>query len=293
MFSQYSIKELEHLSGIKAHTLRIWEQRYGVLTPKRTETNIRYYTDEDLKRILNIALLNKMGLRIGQISLMNDAEINEAIACHSTTCDMHYELHINDLTHAMIALDELYFEKKINTCILQHGLFATMLKVVYPFLEKIGVMWMTGNINPAQEHFISNLIRQKLIVAIDGQIVSYNEKSKHYLLFLPDGELHELSLLFLCFVLKSNNHKVTYLGASVPTKDVAAVIEYTKPQYVYTIFTYSKPINAVKKYISELANVANKQQIVVSGQLLEKCSFQFPENVNIVQDFNKHLAHFV
>ncbi|MGB0931791.1 MAG: MerR family transcriptional regulator, partial [Chitinophagales bacterium] len=194
--ASYSIREIEHLSGVKAHTIRIWEQRYNVVKPKRTDTNIRYYTDEDLKLILNVALLNKQGMRIGTIAKMKKPEIIKKI--HSLgTLEAKHEVQINELIATMIEIDEAKFEKVMLTNILQYGFEETMLKVVYPFLEKIGIMWMTGNINPAQEHFISNLIRQKIIVAIDGQV--HNEKlpSKRYVLFLPAGELHELSLLFL------------------------------------------------------------------------------------------------
>ncbi|MGB0839393.1 MAG: MerR family transcriptional regulator [Chitinophagales bacterium] len=275
--ANYSIKEIEHLSGVKAPTLRMWEQRYSILQPKRTETNIRYYTDDDLKFILNISILNKHGIRIGTIAKMSMETILEQVNKLSDT-NLRYDLKINSLTTAMIEIDEDSFEKIMSTCILQHGFEDTMLKIIYPFLEKIGIMWMTGNINPAQEHFISNLIRQKVIVAIDGQVVRNTPETKHYLLFLPEGELHELSLLFLSYMLKTRNNKVTYLGASVPLKDAVEVVKLRKPDYVYTIIT-SAPSSSIKKYVTEIANSLEEQTILISGQRVKNLKFDLPTNV--------------
>ena len=162
----YSIKDIEHLSGIKAHTLRIWEKRYNIIVPKRTQTNIRYYDDEDLKRLLNVSVLNRYGYKISSIANLHEKEIrNEILAITSKYGDLSAQ--IENLIVAMVDFDKAYFDKIFNKSIMSRGLEETMLKVIYPFFEKIGILWQTGNINPAQEHFISNLIRQKLIVAID------------------------------------------------------------------------------------------------------------------------------
>lgn len=279
----YSIRDIENLSGIKAHTLRIWEQRYKILTPKRTDTNIRYYTDNDLKQILNIALLSKKGFRIGRIAKMSDQEMVKNINQLSDT-ELKYELHVNDLTQSMIDVDEPRFEKIMSTCILKYGLEQTMLSVVYPFLEKIGVMWITGAINPAQEHFITNLIRQKLIVAIDGQMLNFDKSSRHYLLFLPEGELHELSLLFLTYLLKARNNKVTYLGTSVPLADVAEVGKFTNPDYVYTIFTSSPPEDMMEQYIDDISTYFQDIVVLVSGLRMLSYEGNLPSNVVILEN---------
>ncbi|MEZ4884086.1 MAG: MerR family transcriptional regulator [Chitinophagales bacterium] len=279
--ANYSIKEIEHLSGVKAHTIRIWEQRYHVVDPKRTDTNIRYYTDEDLKLILNIALLNKQGIRIGTIARMNTPEMLRKINSLSSVV-AKYELQINELIGSMIEIDEAKFEKIMLTNILQYGFEDTMLKVIYPFLEKIGIMWMTGNINPAQEHFISNLIRQKIIVAIDGQVYNPQLSSKKYLLYLPDGELHELSLLFLCYLLKARNNKVTYLGASVPVQDVLSVVEHYQPDYVYTILTSAPATSELEEYIRSLAEKLYPVKLLISGQRIQDVSFDLPSNVLVL-----------
>ncbi|MEX0883706.1 MAG: MerR family transcriptional regulator, partial [Cyclobacteriaceae bacterium] len=201
----YSIKDLEQLSGIKAHTLRIWEQRYKILKPKRTETNIRYYDDDDLKLILNVALLNDNGFKISKIAKLNMEDIKSEIL-KLTERSFKFDDQIHALIIAMVELDEERFEKIISTNILKIGFELTMINIIYPFLSKIGILWQTGSIHPGQEHFISNLVRQKLIVAIDGQM--YTGGGKKFLLFLPEGELHEISLLFSSYLLKSNGHKV-------------------------------------------------------------------------------------
>ncbi len=286
--ASYSIKEIEHLSGVKAHTIRIWEQRYNVLEPKRTDTNIRYYTDEDLKLVLNIALLNKQGIRIGTIAKMKKNEIIKKV--HSlNSLEAKYELQINELITTMIDLHEAKFEKVMLTNILQYGFEDTMLKIVYPFLEKIGIMWMTGNINPAQEHFISNLIRQKIIVAIDGQV--HNEKlpNKRYVLFLPSGELHELSLLFLNYLLKIRNNKVTYLGASVPIKDLLSIVKHYKPDYVFTIITSTPSASDLPAYINDLAEKLYPVKLLVSGQKTKEIKINLPKNVRLFEGMEEIL----
>ncbi len=287
--ANYSIKEIEHLSGVKAHTIRIWEQRYNVLEPKRTETNIRYYTDSDLKLILNIALLNKQGMRIGTIAKMKTPEIIQRVYSLGST-EAKYDVQINELVASMIEIDEGKFEKIMLTNILQYGFENTMRKIVYPFLEKIGIMWMTGNINPAQEHFISNLIRQKIIVAIDGQVHNDQLPSKRYLLFLPSSEMHELSLLFLCYLLKVRNNKVTYLGANVPLQDVLSVAKHYQPDYVYTILTSAPSSNELPNYIKKLSKELYPVELLVSGQRVKNANFELPPNVHFLAKMEDIIA---
>src|SRR5210317_1574096 len=165
--SIYSIKDLEYLSGIKAHTLRIWEQRYNFIKPKRTDTNIRYYDDEDLKFVLNVSLLKDHGHKISRICSMPEQDIQLEVN-RLMEKKMGFPEQIQSLTLSMLELDEERFEKTLNTNILQIGFERTMMNLVYPFFQRIGILWQTGAIASAQEHFISNLVRQKIIVAIDG-----------------------------------------------------------------------------------------------------------------------------
>ena len=211
----YSIKELENLSGIKAHTIRIWEKRYNLIEPYRTTTNIRYYTDQELKKILNVAMLNRHGIKISNIARLTDKELTDEIlrVCSSNSS---LENIVDSLIITMIDMDEIKFNSIINKAISKHGFTEAFLTVVYPFLEKIGVLWMAGDINPAQEHFVVNLIRQKLITAVDGFSHQFNPKARKFLLFLPEGEWHEIGLLFALYLIKEAGHEVIYLGQSVP-----------------------------------------------------------------------------
>jgi DNA-binding transcriptional MerR regulator len=249
---QYSISELAALSGIKAHTIRIWEQRYGLLNPKRSDTQIRYYSDQDLKQLMNISLLNRKGVKISKIALLENTEMLQQVSDIETNHYTH-SVVIDQLVKCMISFDEMQFEKTFNKAILQFGFQSVMLDIIYPYLEKIGLLWLTGNINPAQEHFICNLVRQKLIVAIDGIVSNYHANTKKLVLFLPAHELHELSLLFYCYYLKQQNHQIIYLGANLPNIDLQPIIDVYQPDVVMTALTSSLYIKNSKNLIEETA----------------------------------------
>lgn len=287
MVCKFSIKDLEKLSGIKAHTLRIWEQRYGILKPHRTDTNIRWYCNDELKNILNVCLLNNHGYKISKIATLNKAEIaaevNKIVNCQINECEQ-----ISNLIIAMVEMDENRFEKIISSQLLRKGFSHTIEEVVYPFLQKIGYMWQTGSINSAQEHFISNLIRQKLISAIDGLVPPENKKSKKFILFLPDGELHELSLLYYNYVLKSKGHHVVYLGQSVPFIDVQRVYEIRNAHYILTVFT--RTALSPEAYAKELFKTFPKTNLLLSGcQLIDK-KMKFPSNTLLFKSPQELLA---
>ncbi|MCS5490933.1 MerR family transcriptional regulator [Algoriphagus limi] len=282
--SSYSIKDLEQLSGIKAHTLRIWEQRYNLLSPKRTDTNIRYYDDADLKLILNVALLNDNGFKISKIASMDEREIREEVM-KLTERSLTHDDQIHALTLCMIEMDEERFDKILSSNILKLGFEQTMLNIIYPFMSKIGVLWQTGAINPAQEHFISNLVRQKLIVAIDGQLT--NGGGKKFLLFLPEGELHEIAILFATYLIKSKGHKVIYLGQSTPNDDLLAVYKLHQPEYLMTVVTTSPSAEYVQEYIDALAERFKDAKILISGYQVIGQDLKLPSNVeqlNYIRD---------
>ena len=175
--NQFSIKDIEVLTGVKSHTLRIWEQRYGIPLPKRTPTNIRYYDDDDLKMLLNVSMLNKQGHKISHLTKMSKDEL-EKLAFSNALDSSESNIHIDSLLAAMFKLDEIAFEKILSTHLIKNGLEQTMINLFFPFLKRIGVLWQTGQVNPAFEHFMSNLIRQKIIVAIDSQTFSTSDDAK-------------------------------------------------------------------------------------------------------------------
>ncbi len=281
---KYSIKDLEYLTDIKAHTIRIWEQRHHILEPKRSETNIRYYTDEDLKYLLNVSLLYNQNYKISKIATWTPDEVADKVYELSENTYDH-DSQINALTISMIEMDEERFEKILSTNILQAGFEKTMLTLIHPFLKKIGILWQTGAINPAHEHFISHLIRQKIIVAIDGQMVPKHPEAKKYLLFLPEEENHEIGLLFANFILKSRQNKVVYLGANVPLTDVKDVYDFHNPDYILTIFT-SKPVSSeIQEFVNELAALLPKSTILMSGFQCFHNSIDVPSNGLLIDSF--------
>ena len=191
----FTIKDLENLSGIKAHTIRIWEQRYSFLKPDRTDTNIRVYSNDELKKLLNVALLNKFGFKISHIDKMDEGELWDKILSLNQQ-DALQERIVNILIQCMIDLDMEAFEDELDNFITAKGIEKTISQIIFPFLEKIGILWLTNHINPGQEHLVTNIIRQKLIVGIEN-VRNTVKIDKTVLLFLKETEYHELSLLFI------------------------------------------------------------------------------------------------
>lgn len=287
--NQYSIKDLERLSGIKAHTIRIWEQRYGIVTPKRTATNIRYYSDDDLRRLLNIALLNQHNFKISHIAKMTNDEIKEEVIRLTASSESSMESQIELLSLCMIEMDEERFEKVMSNNILRHGFEKTMTNIIFPFLEKVGIMWLSGTIKPAQEHFISNAIRQKLIVAIDGQTLRRSEEDDSFLLFCPENEYHELGLLFINYLLRSRKCHTIYLGAAVPFSDLKMVYEQHQPKYLVTYITILPQNPGLEEYILQLANQFPQSTILVAGKVLADISIDWPHNTRYLPNVDEAL----
>lgn len=258
----YSIKDLENLSGIKAHTIRIWEKRYNLIEPLRTSTNIRTYDDEDLKRILNISMLNRKGIKISKIAGLCDAEIREKVQHLSR--DVHdADSQIENLVLATLDLDESRFDKTLGRSIMQKGFEDTFIDLVYPFFVKIGLMWQVGTINPAQEHFISNLVRQKLLVAIDN--TEQPATGAWFMIFLPEGELHELGMLFYTYLLRRRGFRTMYLGQSVPFADLVAVFKSHPADYLLTSFFGPIGETSPNEYACLLSDTFNVSKIIIAG----------------------------
>lgn len=281
--SNYSIKDLEQLSGIKAHTLRIWEQRYNIINPKRTDTNIRTYDDNDLKLVLNIALLKDHDYKISEIAKLSLEELSKEVLAISDK-QLNYPDQIHALTIAMIDIDEERFEKIMSTNILQFGFENTMINIIYPFLSRIGTLWVTGSIGPAQEHFITNLIRQKIIVAIDGQIIKPTADSKKYILYTPEGEFHEIPLLFANFILRARNNKVIYLGQSMPFSELQFICQHHKPDCLFTVITSTPGQDEIQQYVNKLGDTFPDVKILLTGYQVIAQGLDLPKNTEVVNN---------
>jgi DNA-binding transcriptional MerR regulator len=275
----FTIKDLENLTGIKAHTIRIWEQRYTFLRPQRTDTNIRYYNNEELKKILNISLLNKYGFKISHIDKMSEDDMKQKIL-GINNIHAQQERIVNSLIQAMVDMNLESFEALIEDHIRVKGIEKTIHQIIFPFMERIGVLWITDHINPAQEHLVSNIIRQKLIVGTEAVNPLFQLK-KSGLLFLPEGEYHELGLLFVQYLLKSRGLKVFYLGANVPLEDVEYVVKYKQPDFIYTHLTSVSSVFNFEKFIQQSLKRFNATPLIISGRLAANYEKKIPSQIQI------------
>ncbi|MFT4899090.1 MAG: DNA-binding transcriptional MerR regulator [Flavobacteriales bacterium] len=263
----YSIQDLQELSGVKAHTIRIWEKRYNLLEPERTATNIRFYSDNDLRKLLNVSTLMNLGLKISKISKLTELEIGEKIEEHllPEKTDKQTELFINNLISAGITFDTFKFDSTFSSAILRFGLRDTYTKVLLPLLIRIGLMWGKDQIVPAQEHLISNLIKQKLFAGIDGLPLETNPKKK-YLLFLPPSENHEIGLLLSYYLLKQAGHRVYYLGANVPISNLNIAIKSAKPDYLVFFTVRNWSTKQLQKVVDDILQKFEKNIILLGSQ---------------------------
>jgi methanogenic corrinoid protein MtbC1 len=201
---------------------------------------------------------------------------------------------IQGLTLAMLEIDEDRFEKILSSNILHIGFERTMINLIYPFFQKIGVLWQTGSISPAQEHFISNLVRQKVIVAIDGQVVCTSNCNKKYLLYLPENEMHEISLLFSAYLIKARNNRVIYLGQNVPQNDLMSIYKDHNPDYLLTVMTTHPVARDIQAYVYKLSESFKNAKIIVTGHQVIEHDIDIPKNVmlfNKLQDLVDHLDY--
>jgi DNA-binding transcriptional MerR regulator len=277
--SSYTIKDLEKISGIKAHTIRIWEQRYQFLQPQRTETNIRTYSGDELKTILNVSLLNKYGFKISHIDKMSAEQMEEKILSLNQI-DAQKERVVNALIKEMVSLNMANFERQMDTYIGQKGIEKTIIEIIFPFMERVGILWVTNHINPAQEHLATNVIRQKIILGIEKlpPVLNY---SKRIVLFMPEGEYHEIGLLYVHFLLKQRGFYIDYLGANVPMVDLKYLSEFHKVDYLYCHLTSPARNFKINKFFDQLAEVSKIIPIVISGQLAQAYKGQIAGNIQL------------
>jgi DNA-binding transcriptional MerR regulator len=296
MNSKYSIKDLEKLSGIKAHTLRAWEQRYTLIEPKRTETNIRYYTDDHLKRILNIAVLVKSSMRISKVAELNDEDLRAAVI-DAGRYQGNYESQINAFKIAMLEYDEYLFDSIFNKCLIQFGTEETLSKILGKFIHEIGLLWQAGAISVSNEHFISSLVKQKLFSIIDQTILPQRtEKTKNYVLYLPADELHELGLLYVYYYLKKSGHRVIYLGQSVPMQYLKEVSEKTHVDRFISIFTTTPHFEELDYYFEKMGEMFNNEnyKFFLTGiQFQNYDGSKVPEHVEIIPDIESLKKTFI
>lgn len=285
----FSISDIENLTGIKAHTLRIWEQRYNLLNPKRKESKHRMYDNEDLKYILRIAFLYHGGYKISKIASLSQDEVKK-LALDTTAGKENYQVFVNQLTEASIDFDQTRFEKILHNLVLHLGFEKTVTQILFPLLNKIGLLWMTDRVSPAQEHFASALVIKKILVATDGLDQIPNEKgSRMVLLYAPEGEHHEIPLLFLQYLMRKNGVSFVYAGKNVSLdvlKDFCAQHAITQLHCHLVTNLLSTDLNL---YLSKLSQAFADKEIYFSGPQARKVDSP-PSNVRILKDANAMLA---
>lgn len=265
---KYSISDIEGLIGIKAHTIRAWETRYNLVPPKRTSTNIRYYDEDDLKMLLNIVALNANGYKISRIAKLSQQQIKDLVTQLNSNWN-NQTVQLLNLSNATLRYDEKQFSKILIGCIKEMGLVDAMDVVLFPFMKRIGMLWQTGAIDPSQEHFAANLIRDRIIVEIDKIQKPVKEKPLRFLLFLPEAEMHETGLLFARYLLKKCGHDTLYLGSEIPYTDVKKVIASYKPDYAFIMLTslnLGKDINKIITKVMDHLDVP----LLVGGSLISE-----------------------
>lgn len=285
----FTIKELESLTGIKAHTIRIWEQRYQFLKPSRTTTNIRSYSNDELKTLLSVALLNKCGYKISKIDKMLPEQRSLEVLSLKDG-EAIKEKIVNEMIGSMIDLNADQFEAILDKQVKQRGITTTIVTLVFQFLNRVGILWQTDRINPAHEHLVSNIIRQKIIAAIEELPVSNNKKSL-LILFLPENEYHEIGLLYAFFLIKQHGIPVIYLGANVPLKEIKYVADIKQPTHLYLHLTSIPPRLNFEKFIASLS-VENKNcKILLSGFVANSTSVRHLKNVHPLKSLSEALAY--
>lgn len=285
---RYTLNDLEVLTGIKAETIRIWERRYGILKAHRTATNRRWYTDEDLKRIINISILYQSGSKISKIALLKDSELAEKTS--SVAESSLHSTQIESLIVAMIDLNENSVNEILLRSVINSGFVETFTEVVFPFLRRVGVMWHTGSVNIGAEHFISNIFRRRLISSIDALPSPSSPKRKKIIMYLPENEMHEMGLLFYAYLLRSNGHEVMYLGQSTPLSAVAEVNRKWNSDLIVTGALSGLPFKMVGEYLENLTKTFPNQKIIVSGSLADAAANLRLPNVFAIKTVSELMA---
>lgn len=288
--NHFTIKDIENLTGIKSHTLRIWEQRYGIPHPKRTATNIRYYDDDDLKLLINVSMLNRHGHKISRLTALSKEELEKLVFELAEDVE-DASVQLDSMLQAMFNLDEAAFDRILSSHLMRFGLEKTMLELFFPFLKRIGVLWQTGQVNPAFEHFMSNLIRQKIIVAIDSQASVKNERAKKFVLFLPESEIHEIGLLFANYAIRSRGHHTVYLGQNLPYTELDAVVNQYEADYIMTVLTSTPSKLSTQAIVNNMSARFKDKTILLTGfQITSNLTITAPKNVVLLPTFDSFIA---
>lgn len=285
--NHFTIRDIENLCGIKAHTLRIWEQRYKMFVLKRKKSQHRIYDNDDLKALLRISFLYHNGYKISKIAALTPEEIQQSVENFPFSEDNH-QVYVHQLIEAGIEFDKDIFEKIVNCLIVRIGFEKCLAHIFYPFLQRIGLLWLTNNVIPAQEHFVSHIIRKKIILAIDGLELDGNSES-NIVVFAPTGEQHEIPLLTANYFFRKYNTRTTYFGANVSVESLHYYLQHHQATHLYMHVITHLRNEGLKTYIHALCNHFPDKKIIVSGPAYRGVEV-IPANLQILQSLNELIA---
>ena len=280
--NSFSIKNLEHLSGIKAHTIRIWEKRYNLFEPERTDTNIRLYNLENLQKLLNVTLLYNNGYKISKIASFSSQEITENV--HKLTINKNADdWSIGLFKLAMINFDQRLFTKTFNDLLEKFSFSEVFKNVFVPLMNELGVLWQTNSISPSHEHFITSLVKQKIhAMCEDLQQKSTRRTDRRFVLFLPDNEIHELGLLYLQYEVLNNGFQCVFLGQSVPIESLNNLVDIGEPITFITYFTIEPTQDKIKAYLNTFKSeiIENiDSELWILGYQVQFMSDEMPDKI--------------
>ena len=248
--STFSIKNLENLSGIKAHTLRIWEKRYNLLEPERTDTNIRRYSLDSLRKLLNVTLLYNHGFKISKIASLDASEIPKLVRSIALKANSE-QVSINAFKLAMINFDYELFDTNYEEILQHHNFEYLFMNIFMPLMKELGILWQTGAISPSHEHFITNLVKQKIHLQTEYLQKNKYEPNNHpiFVLFLPENEIHELGILYLNYLILSKGYRTIFLGQSLQTSSLQTLYSYETKYYFVSYITVEPSKDEIMPYL--------------------------------------------
>ena len=291
MKTNLTIKDLENLSGVKTHTIRVWEKRYNLIEPQRTATNIRFYENKDLKKLLNVSSLISSGMKISTAAKLSTEKLNSAVEnLYKNSKDTFETLVVNDLVIATLNFDFFLFDKSYTGYCKINGFEASIEKILYPLLVRIGLLWTVDKINIAQEHFLSQLIRQKLFTAINE--VSIKASASKFLLYLPENQHHEIGLLYAYYLIKKKGIQCVYLGPNVPLSYAKYCAETIKATHVICSFTIPISKGKMAAYMETMSEYFKDYKVIIHSSMLDKLDTQKHQSLSFlstIDDLKKML----
>jgi DNA-binding transcriptional MerR regulator len=288
---RYTLNELEKLTGIHSATIRVWERRYNLINPRRTDTNRRWYDDDALRRLINVSIIYHSGIKISKIAKFSVSELEEKAGFLKRDSFVS-DTNIKSLIAAMLTLNGNAVNEILMRSIINTGFEETFSNIVFPFLRRVGIMWHTGNVDTGTEHFITNIFRGRLISAIDSLPLANNSKSKRVIMFLPENELHEMGLLFYAYLIRKSGHEVLYLGQSTPLSALTETNGKWNSDIIVTGVLSDLSISEPGQYLRNLSSTFRSQKILVCGSMADEPVIEKSDNIypiRSVSDLRKHL----